>query len=220
MRSLTDAELRARVLVAVAAEPSMTRAQGRRWTAGLLLVGALAGLAVFQAWGGVRPHARPLALLVATASGSGLLAGLALIAAFGRGRSMLGRSRLVLAATIGLLPPALLGWKVWVSSLYPAMTDPWPDRPGFRCLALGLAVGAFPLLASLVGRRRTLPVRPGSTGAAVGAASGVAAATLVDLWCPIAHLPHLLLGHLLPIALLAAAGAVAGARILAPRFAR
>jgi hypothetical protein len=37
---------------------------------------------------------------------------------------------------------------------------------------------------------------------------------LVDLWCPVSYLPHLLLGHLLPIAVLAAVGALVGGRLL------
>src|SRR5439155_555935 len=67
-------------------------------------------------------------------------------------------------------------------------------------------------------RRRADPVQPATSGAAIGAACGLAAAALVDLWCPVAHLPHLLLGHLLPVALLALAGAIAGSRLLAIRF--
>jgi hypothetical protein len=51
-------------------------------------------------------------------------------------------------------------------------------------------------------------------GAAFGAGAGLGSAVLVDLWCPVSYVPHLLLGHVLPIAVLAAAGACLGARIL------
>jgi hypothetical protein len=37
---------------------------------------------------------------------------------------------------------------------------------------------------------------------------------LIDLWCPVSYLPHLLVGHVLPIAVLAAAGAAIGRRLL------
>jgi hypothetical protein len=42
---------------------------------------------------------------------------------------------------------------------------------------------------------------------------------LMDLWCPVAHPQHLLLGHLLPIAALAALGAWAGHRWLGLKIA-
>jgi hypothetical protein len=37
---------------------------------------------------------------------------------------------------------------------------------------------------------------------------------LVDLWCPVAYLPHLLLGHVLPLALAVGAGAMLGRFVL------
>jgi hypothetical protein len=37
---------------------------------------------------------------------------------------------------------------------------------------------------------------------------------LVDLWCPVGYVPHLLLGHVLPIAILSLAGALIGGRVL------
>jgi hypothetical protein len=51
-------------------------------------------------------------------------------------------------------------------------------------------------------------------GAAIGAAMGACAAVLVDLFCPVAYLPHLLLGHVLPTLLLVALGASVGGRWL------
>ena len=46
--------------------------------------------------------------------------------------------------------------------------------------------------------------------------AAVAAGALVDLWCPVAYLPHVLLGHILPLAIAAAFGAWAGRRLLPP----
>jgi len=57
-------------------------------------------------------------------------------------------------------------------------------------------------------------LRPGITGAALGMAAAIAAGGLVDLWCPVAHVEHLLLGHILPLVLLAALGALAGRRFI------
>jgi len=36
----------------------------------------------------------------------------------------------------------------------------------------------------------------------------------VDLWCPVAYAPHLLLGHIAPMLILAGVGAVVGRRVL------
>ena len=38
---------------------------------------------------------------------------------------------------------------------------------------------------------------------------------LVDLWCPVAYVGHLLLGHVLPIAVFATIGAAAGSLLSA-----
>jgi hypothetical protein len=43
---------------------------------------------------------------------------------------------------------------------------------------------------------------------------------LVDLWCPVGHVPHLLAGHVGPMLLVGAVGAVAGARVLGVRAGR
>ena len=213
-----DAHLRARILASVAQEPSPTRRQ-HRWRTTLLFAAAAAiAVAVFAAFGGVRPHERPLPLLLGTAIGSAALAAAALAVAFGRGRSMLGRNRVLLATTAVLLPLTLLAWKAGVSALYEGMSVAWTGRPGLRCLGLCLAVGVAPLAAALHARRRSDPLHSGATGAAIGGACGLAAAVLVDLWCPVAHLPHLLLGHLLPIVLFALTGAALGAHLLALRF--
>lgn len=95
-----------------------------------------------------------------------------------------------------------------------------PSRIGLKCLALSLAMAAAPMFVLLAARFRSDPLHPAATGAAVGAAVGAMAWVLVDLWCPVGHLPHLLIGHVLPIALLIAAGAVLGSRYLAVRWSR
>jgi hypothetical protein len=51
-------------------------------------------------------------------------------------------------------------------------------------------------------------------GLAGAVAIGLATTLLTDLWCPVAHAPHLLIGHTLPIAILAAAGGLFGSRLL------
>ncbi len=63
-------------------------------------------------------------------------------------------------------------------------------------------------------RRFSDPTHPVLSGAALGAAAGAFSAFLVDLWCPVAYLPHLLLGHVLPLLTLTAVGAVLGRWVL------
>jgi hypothetical protein len=210
-------DLRATILAQVAAESSPTRSQWRRRGFELFAGAAAAALAIFVAAGGVRPSGRPAALIAATALGSYLLAALGLGLAATRGRSVIGRSPLALWVPIAVLPLALLLWKLGVSALYAGMLDVWPTRPGFRCLRLVLLMGAFPLAAAVLHRRGTVAVQSTTTGASLGAACGLTAAATIDLWCPVAYLPHLLLGHIGPLALLTVAGAAAGRSLLAVR---
>jgi hypothetical protein len=106
---------------------------------------------------------------------------------------------------------------VGVSGFFEGMTAAWPGRPGFRCLELTLAVGTLPLLVALFARRGTDPVSPAGAGAALGVGIGLGAALPVDLWCPVGNAQHVLMGHVGPIVLLAAAGALVGAKWLAVR---
>jgi hypothetical protein len=79
---------------------------------------------------------------------------------------------------------------------------------------MSVATGGILLGAALLAWRRVDPVTPRMTGAAFGAGAGLGSALLVDLWCPVFYVPHLLLGHVLPIAVLAAAGAALGVGVL------
>jgi hypothetical protein len=40
---------------------------------------------------------------------------------------------------------------------------------------------------------------------------------LVDLWCPVAYVPHLFIGHVLPLVLATIAGAVVGGPVIGIR---
>lgn len=210
-------DLKRRVAAAVRAEPSPTRVAARQRGWLTFAISTAIALAIFAEAGGVRTAGRPGLLVVWTCVGWIVAASAAGALAVARGRSMLGRSTQSLAILVVALPLALLLWKIGVTIPFgPEMTAAWPGRPGFRCLGLSLAMAAPLLVAFVVIRRRTDPVHPGIAGAALGVTAGVAAGTLVDLWCPIAHLPHVLLGHILPLVLLALVGAWAGRRLLSP----
>jgi hypothetical protein len=210
----TAAELRARVLARVTREPAPTRAQvaTRRW----LVLGLALGISllVFFACGGVRGGPRPTRLVVETTVGSATLAAVVAWVALGRGGSMLGRPRRWLAAVAVSTPIALFAWRVFVSARFSGMATEWSTRPGLRCLALSAALAVTPLLGLLGLRRGGDPVHPRMSAAALAAAAGAGSWVLVDLWCPIGYVPHLLLGHVAPVVLLTALSAVLGRRTL------
>jgi hypothetical protein len=182
----------------------------------MLFISAAAALGgVFAAAGGAHCESRSPTLIAGTAMGAGVLALVSLWSALSRGRSMLGRPRAIVLAIAVAAPVALFVWKVGWSAQYPDALDAWPVRVGFRCLGLTLAMSLWPLFALALARRGTDPVHPAVTGAAFGVAVGACAWVLTDLWCPIAYPPHLLLGHVLPIALLAGLGAYLGKRFIA-----
>jgi hypothetical protein len=129
---------------------------------------------------------------------------------------MLGRSRRWLLYGSVLIPISLLAWKVGCSMAFGDAMVAWPERLGLRCLSLSVVVAVGPLLAFLAIRRST-PVQPALNGAAMGLAAGACAWVAADLWCPIAHVPHVLLGHVLPLFALAGTGALLGQALLSLR---
>lgn len=225
-------ELRARVLAAAAAEMSPTRADVRRRNLLISFVAAVSGLGAFVIFtalmsegqllrlgGQVAPDQyleRPVGLVATSVGGALVVAATAVWLALRRGRSMLGWSRRRLLWGSALMPISLLAWKVGCSIAFGASMVAWPERPGERCLALSLFVAAGPLL-SFLAIRRSAPVQPALNGAVIGFAAGAFAWVAADLWCPIAYVPHVLLGHLLPLGVLAGAGALLGRALLAPR---
>ena len=209
-----SAQLRARVIEASAREPSPTRAQLSRKQRVVLSIVLLVPLLVFIAWGGIRVGPRPLRLVLQTALGSAILAFGIAIVGVGRGRSMLGRPRSWLLTQVLLTPVLLFGWRVLSSARYPSMMVQWVERPGLRCFSLSMILAVAPLLGLLWLRRASDPLQPRLTAAALGASVGAGAWVLVDLWCPVGYVPHVLLGHVLPLLLLIALSALLGARAI------
>ncbi len=207
------AQLRAQVIAQVRREAAPTRAQLLARNAVLMAVCMLVPIVIFLAMGGVRAAPRPQPLVLETALGSGLLALLVASAGLTRGRSMLGRPRAVLVSVVLLTPLSLLAWRVLSSSQYPDMMQKWSARPGLRCFLLSCAMSAVPLLGVLWIRRDSMPANPRLTAAGFAAAVGAAVWVLVDLWCPVGYVPHLLLGHVLPMTLLMAVSALFGSRL-------
>lgn len=206
-------DLKQRVLAAMAEVPSPTRAEMLRARAWLFGCGVAGAVVIFLLAGGVRATSRPPTLVALTSVGTAIIVGAGMWILFTRGGSMLGRpvSWLVGAAVASSI--LFVTWRYGVSVTF-GRVEVWPGRPGFRCLSLGVVTGALPLLFALFACRRTVPVSPVATGAAFGAGAGLGSALLVDLWCPVSYLPHLVLGHLLPIGILALLGGALGARVL------
>jgi hypothetical protein len=204
---VTSQPLKERVLDAIHNEGSPTRRvlRERELLRSIAALGVT--LALFASSRGVRPGERPWSLLAATALGAAALAILINVLALGRGRSMLGRSAVLLWAVALGSPLALLAWKMGWTLHYDVLG---PQRFGLRCLALSLAMGAAPFAVLLRSRRRSDPLHPSATGAAVGAAVGAMVWVLVDLWCPVGRPLHLLIGHVLPCLLLVVGGALLG----------
>jgi hypothetical protein len=206
-----DHELKARVLAAVAATPSPTRREWTRRCVALALASTAMALALFQAVGGLGHSAgRPLGITLTISGGWGLFCAGLSWTVLRRGRSMLGpRPSVVLAAALAT-PIVLIAWMHAFHGTYP---EPFA-RVGWRCLAYNLMMATPPLGSLLVLRRGGEPRSPWALGAAVGAVSGAWAGVLVDLWCPLTNLRHLLVGHVLPLGLLIAAGALIGRNAL------
>lgn len=201
------AELRARVMAAVQAEPSLARGPYRARTALLAGASLALGIAFFLAKGGVKRGDRDDLLLFGTAAAWALIA--VLVTALGSrpARSMLGRPRPVLVTALVVTAPALA-----VSALALALADGPRADPAMHlaCGVLTIAQGLLPLTALILFRRAGDPLAPALTGAALGLAAGTWSALMAHLRCPYVGLPHVLLAHVLPVLALAAAGAVVG----------
>lgn len=215
MRSLGRPDpIKQRLMSAVAARPSRTRRQGL--LRAVLFYGLATGamLALFQAAGGVaHGGTRPSEITMTLVLGSSLIAFAALRFGLGRGRSMTGRSYLVLAAVVVLVPVAAFGWQTHWFGTY---VEP-AHRFGWRCMALTVAMGSALLGAGIALRSRSVAANATLHGAAAGAAAGACATVLVDAWCPLTNAAHVAQGHITPLVLLTFAGAVLGRTLLGIR---
>lgn len=179
-----------------------------------VLIGYALAIAAFAIWGGFRGYDREPLLVLGTFGVTLVLAVAAQVIGVGKSSSV-AATRALLAFVV-VTPMVLLAWKLGFSSLFDGATRWWPSKPGFRCLRLSTIVGIAALVPAIVSRVGTPAIRPVATGAAFGTAAGAVAWTLVDLWCPVGHPEHVLLGHVLPTLLLALVGALAGRFLFRP----
>ncbi len=204
---------RDRLLATIGAMPAPTRRELLRRQAWLILVGVVGALTLFWVEGGLRATGRPPSLVAWTSLGTSTFVGLGMWFLFTRTRAGHRRSWIVLGLATLAPAVAFVLWRYGLGRLYD-LASPWPTRPGFRCFAMSVAIGGILLFALLMAWRHVDPMTPRATGAAFGAGAGLGSALLIDLWCPVAYVPHLLVGHVLPIGVLALVGAVVGEKIL------
>jgi hypothetical protein len=216
-RSPSD-DLRARVMAAVRARPVAVAAVGARRRAWLVTAAFVFSAGVSVAIGRPGLRGRPLAYVLALTCAAVLIAGAATWAGVARGRSMLGRTVGWKMAAATLTPILLFVASLAFGSLWPAtVVEDSGAGAHLSCVAGTAAFALGPLAAFLATRRASDPVAPRLTGAGIAAAAGAWGALAIELHCRYTSPLHVLLGHVMPVALLALAGVVVGARLLAIR---
>jgi hypothetical protein len=215
---LPPAELRARVLAAASAEPALPRSAAARRNVAIVVAGFLPAIALSVYVGGPSVGDRPYGYASSLAIAWLAVALLATFASASRGSSMLGRPSSWRVATAALTPLALLATAMFAMAVWPAVSNDdagWPDHT--VCVVATLLCALGPLASFAVLGRRSDPVLPRLTGAAIGAASGAWGAVFIELHCAHASAGHVLLGHLLPVGLATLVGVMVGDRVLAIR---
>jgi hypothetical protein len=210
-------DLRARILDAAKREPSPTRAKEGTRAALAAVVGACVSVALSASIGGPTDQRR--AFIVALAGfGAGVAAAVATWVAAARGSSMLGRSRETLIAVAVVAPLAILGWSCFAASIEgTAHVAGESMHAHAACFAFTLFFAAGPFAALAYARRASDPVHPRALGAAIGGAAGAWGGMLIDIHCAFTSTAHFTVGHAAPIAVLAALGALFGARLFGIR---
>jgi hypothetical protein len=203
--------LKARLVAAAAASPSLTRSEGRRSFRLLLVAIMVAEVTLFELAGGLaHSRDRPLILTVGLAYVWALAAATMTWLTVRLGSPFV-RDAEVLGLACVTLPVALWALMTLTQRYYP---EPIVSPEGPWCFFATLAGAVGPLGAFLHGRRRSEPERPGLLGAAAGCSAGAWAGVPVLLWCPSATREHALAFHVAPMVAMALVGAIVGAQVL------
>jgi hypothetical protein len=214
-------ELRARVLDAIRRESAPPRQESRRadfWLVarGFAVASAICIVAAMR--GSQAKTPRPPGCILSLELLWLSLAVAATWAGVNRGKSLLGRPRAWRLGVALLAPAAMVA--AWLPVAF-AWPETLRDGSGFRahllCVVTTMALAAGPLIAFVRVRRGSDPASPRLTGAALGAASGVWGDAAHVLICGYTAPAHILIGHVLPVVLLAAVGALLGDRVVALR---
>lgn len=212
-------ELRARLEAAIAKRPSANRASYAKRRALVVLAAAALALGLVALTGGVHHGGRTPLLLWGVVGGWALVVAGAASVALGR-RSMIGPPTAVLAGLAAGLAPVLLGWFVLVHEVIapPALPEPSLSLAAHvGCLVMTVALSFGPVVAFAILRRGSDATHPRATGAVLGGLAGGIGSVLIDVHCPVGELGHVALGHVVPVALLVAVGALFGRRLFGVR---
>jgi hypothetical protein len=205
-------DFKARLRTAVQKNPRPTRPESRRRVVGVHAIAILVMLGIFEAAGGAaHGSGRPALLTIVVVAAVSLVGVAATFLATPSKGSMLERPWWVHLGLVLLAPVAItVAMTVW----HHFYDEPF-QRFGWRCMGLTIAMGIALGTAMFAVRRARVIHHPGSTGGALGATAGVWATMLVDVWCPLTNLPHVVVGHALPVLVLGLVGVLAGTKILA-----
>ena len=212
------AELKDRVIASIRRTPSPVRSQARREARRVLLATLAVSAVLFFAADGVH-HAlgRPPWAVAASVVVWGAVALVSLRAAWRGGVSFGAGSLTSLAIVTVSAPAVLLAAHLAFVRIAPDLARLHSERLGLNCFALTLAAAACPLAGLSMARRSSDPLHPMASGAALGVACAALGGVMVALWCPVAAPRHVLVGHILPMGVLALLGATLGARVIAMR---
>ena len=207
MKTNTPSHLKARVLAAVAEQPSPTRTQLRRRALALYFAATITSFALFHIIGGLEhSQRRPYGDTLAIVGGAIVLAlAVGVIAFYRRPRLAHLQSWWVAFALPVLTMLWLVSWRDAAPSLAPV---------GVRCFGLTLAFASLLTLPMFLTQRGSVAVAVRSRGAWCGAVGGAWAAVLVDLWCPATTAAHVAVGHVLPLLIVVSVAALGGGAIL------
>lgn len=125
----------------------------------------------------------------------------------------------LIAASVLVVPAFFVTEVLWplrsedpASIAAAARLHPW----GLPCLVIAALIGVVALSALTWALRGAVPVASRLRGAALGAASGAWAGLALFIHCPATSATHLLLGHVVPVAVFTCLGALAVPRLLRP----
>jgi hypothetical protein len=221
-------ELQDRIRAAVSATPAARSGTRRRVAVALAVAPLIAAVALVVATRLIpgRPLVRLGLRIDAGAEPSHLLIVLVMLAALtlaatwiavARGSRGLGAGVALLVGAAALVTPVYaalsLGGSTHPGELGSALhLSPW----GLPCLYVATTVGLLVLASFTAALRRAAPVASRQRGAAIGAAAGAWAGLTVFVFCPAGEVPHLLVGHVLPIAAFTLLGLAVAPRALRP----
>ncbi|HEY1957898.1 MAG TPA: NrsF family protein [Polyangiaceae bacterium] len=210
-------DIRAAVLAQAKRAPSPDAAKTRRAYATVVVLGVLVALACFAPFG-LKLGGRPPAFIAISAAGWAAIALGATLLASSKRKTMLGVARSVLAFVALAAGPAIVAWVMGCTMGWPDVRDAAGTlHQHVTCFLTTSLFALGPAVALAFVRRGSDPVHPRATGAALGAAAAAWGGVLIDLHCPLASAPHVAIGHVLPVAIYAALGALVGARLFGVR---